>query len=110
MSADPLNVIAEAGTARDVQISYLTIQNFGARGTNSDEGVVNHDSATGWVLEHNTIHDNAGAGVMLGSRNVLRGNCLPETGQYGFNAYNPHNVTHLTIDGNELSDNNTDDW
>jgi Right handed beta helix region len=99
------NRYAFTGYAVNVTVKNLTIQNFGARGTNSDEGVVNHDSAMGWVVERNTIQDNAGAGVMLGSRNVLRGNCLTQNGQYGFNSYNPHNVTNVTIDGNEVSDN-----
>jgi nitrous oxidase accessory protein NosD len=104
------NRYAFTGYAVNVTVKNLTIQNFGAKGTNSDEGVVNHDSAMGWVVEHNTIQDNAGAGVMLGSRNVLRGNCLTQNGQYGFNSYNPHNVTDITIDGNEIADNNTDNW
>lgn len=104
------NRYAFTGEAVDVRVTNLTIQNFGARGTNADEGVVNHDSATGWVIERNTIKDNAGAGVMLGSRNVLRRNCLTENGQYGFNAYNPRNVTNLTLDSNEISSNNTDNW
>ena len=33
---------------------------------------------------------------MLGSRNMLRGNCLTRNGQYGFNSYNPHNVSNIT--------------
>jgi hypothetical protein len=104
------NRYAFTGQAVDVTVKNLTIQRFGGRGTDSDEGVVNHDSAAGWLLEHNTIRDNAGAGVMIGSRNVLRGNCLTQNGQYGFNSYNPHNVAGITLDGNEISANNTDGW
>ena len=47
---------------------------------------------------------------MVGDHNVLRGNCLQENGQYGFNAYNPGKVAGITIDGNEIAGNNTDDW
>jgi hypothetical protein len=104
------NRYAFTGYAVNVTVKNLTIQNFGAPGANSDEGVVNHDSAMGWVVEHNTVQHNAGAGVMLGSRNVLRGNCLTHNGQYGFNSYNPHNVSKITLDGNEISYNNTDAW
>jgi parallel beta-helix repeat protein len=104
------NRYAFTGYATNVTVKNLTIQNFGGRGTNNDEGVVNHDSATGWVVEHNTVRDNGGAGVMIGSRNVVRGNCLTHNGQYGFNSSNPHDVAGITLDGNEISDNNTDDW
>ena len=31
-----------------------------------NEGVVNHDSADGWVIEHATIQNNSGAGLMAG--------------------------------------------
>ena len=104
------NRYAFTGAAVNVKVKNLTIQHFGPRGGNPNEGVVNHDSATGWVLERNTIKENAGAGVMIGSRNVLRGNCLADNGQYGFNSYNPNDVTDITLEGNEIAGNNTDDW
>ena len=104
------NRYAFTGLASNVTVKNLTIQNFGRRGSNNDEGVVNHDSAAGWAVEHNTIRDNSGAGLMIGSRNVVRGNCLTHNGQYGFNSYNPHNVSGVVLDGNEISDNNTDNW
>ncbi|GAA1134188.1 right-handed parallel beta-helix repeat-containing protein [Kribbella jejuensis] len=104
------NRYAFTGYAKDVVISHLTIQNFGKVRGNNDEGVVNHDSGTGWTVEANTIQHNAGAGVMLGSKNVLRGNCLKDNGQYGFNAYSPQRVASITLQGNEITGNNTDDW
>jgi Right handed beta helix region len=72
--------------------------------------VVNHNAATGWKVEGNTIRLNAGAGVMVGSRNIVRGNCLQDNGQYGFNAYSPNKVTSVVIENNEIAGNNTDDW
>lgn len=96
--------------APHVTIEYLTIQNFGSSGENNNQGVVNHDSGNGWVIEHNTIQGNAGAGVMLGSNDVLRGNCLTQNGQYGFSAYSPGGVSHVVVTGNEVSDNDTDNW
>jgi Right handed beta helix region len=105
-----LNRYAFTGYATRVTVKYLTVQNFGPRGTNSDEGVVNHDAATGWIIERNTVWNNAGAGVMVGSRNLIRNNCLMQNGQYGFNAYNPDNVTGITIEQNEIAGNSTDDW
>lgn len=104
------NRYAFGGHATDVTIKHLTIRNFGRSGGNNNEGVVNHDSATGWQLLHNTVRDNAGAGVMLGSKNVLRENCLAHNGQYGFSAYHPDGVNDLTLVRNEIAGNNTDDW
>jgi hypothetical protein len=96
--------------ASDVTIEYLTIENFGKPGDNNNEGVVNHDSGTGWVIEHDTVEDDAGAGVMLGSNDVLDDNCLTRNGQYGFSAYSPSGVDNLTVTDNEISYNDTYNW
>ena len=104
------NRYAFGGNAADVMITSLTVQNFGSTGDNNNEGVVNHDSADGWRVDSSTIQKNAGAGVMLGSRNKLTGNCLRDNGQYGFSAYHADGVTDVVLDGNEISGNNTDDW
>jgi hypothetical protein len=104
------NLYAFTQHATGVTIEYLTIQNFGAAGDNNNEGVVNHDSGTGWLIEHDTIRNNAGAGVMLGSHDVLSENCLTNNGQYGFSAYSPGVVRDLTVTSNEISHNDTYDW
>ncbi|WP_406057045.1 right-handed parallel beta-helix repeat-containing protein [Kribbella sp. NBC_00889] len=104
------NRYAFTGYATKVTVKNLTIQNFGAPRTNNDEGVVNHDAAASWTVEANTIRLNAGAGLMVGDHNVVRGNCLQQNGQYGFNAYNPGKVKGITIEKNEIAGNNTDDW
>jgi hypothetical protein len=70
------------GSASDVTIEYLTIQNF-----NSPEGqmVVNHNGGVGWTVEHDTIENNlGGAGVGLGSNSITADNCLTNNGEYGF--------------------------
>ena len=105
-----LNLYAFGGHAANVTISNLTIQNFGAAGDNSNEGVVNHDSARNWTITRNTIQLNAGAGVMIGSDNRVLGNCIRNNGQYAFNAYHSNGVTNIVLDANEISGNNTDDW
>ena len=105
-----LNLYAFGGHAANVTISNLTIQNFGAAGDNSNEGVVNHDSARNWTIARNTIQLNAGAGVMIGSDNRVLGNCIRNNGQYAFNAYHSNGVTNIILDGNEILGNNTDDW
>ncbi|MFF0340471.1 right-handed parallel beta-helix repeat-containing protein [Kribbella sp. NPDC004875] len=105
-----VNRYAFTGYATKVTVKNLTVQNFGPLRSNNDEGVVNHDAAGRWSVVGNTIQNNAGAGVMVGDHNVVRSNCLRNNGQYGFNAYNPGKVASITIEGNEISGNNTDDW
>ncbi|MFH8453244.1 right-handed parallel beta-helix repeat-containing protein [Streptomyces fungicidicus] len=102
------NQYAFGGTARDVTLRHLTVQRFVAP---HDEGVVNHDSADGWVIEHTTIQHNSGAGLMAGARQRVRANCLRENGQYGMNAYKAGGpLRDLVVEGNEITGNNTDDW
>ena len=85
------NQYAFGGNARNVTIRYLTVQGFVAP---HDEGVVNHDSADGWVIEHATIQNNSGAGLMAGARQQVRANCLRDNGQYGMNAYKAGDAHH----------------
>jgi hypothetical protein len=102
------NQYAFGGTARDVTLSHLTVQGFAAP---HDEGVVNHDSADGWVIEHATIQNNSGAGLMAGDRQEVRASCLRGNGQYGMNAYKGDGVINgLVVEGNEITGNNTGDW
>jgi nitrous oxidase accessory protein NosD len=105
-----VSLYAFTQSAPDVTIEYLTIENFGKAGDNNNEGVVNHDSAKGWIIEHDTIKSDAGAGVMLGSDDVLEDNCLTRNGQYGFSAYSPNGVRNLTVNDNEISYNDTYNW
>ncbi|CAL9632708.1 right-handed parallel beta-helix repeat-containing protein [Streptomyces sp. enrichment culture] len=102
------NQYAFGGRAGDVTIRHLTVQGFVAP---HDEGVVNHDSADGWVIEHTTIQHNSGAGLMAGSRQRVRASCLRGNGQYGMNAYKDDGpLRDLVVEGNEVSANNRDDW
>jgi hypothetical protein len=105
-----LNDYAFVGDATNVTIEYLTVENFGPTGGNQDQGVVNHDSAAGWTIEYSTITDNAGAGTMVGSNNVLRYNCLQDNGQYGFNAYSTDGPSNIVLDHNEIAGNDTYDF
>ncbi|MFC8709672.1 right-handed parallel beta-helix repeat-containing protein [Streptomyces sp. NPDC057197] len=102
------NQYAFGGTAPGVTIRFLTVRGFAAP---QNEGVVNHDSADGWVIEHTTIRDNSGAGLMAGARQQVRASCLRGNGQYGMNAYKgTGRITGLVLVGNEITGNNTDDW
>lgn len=105
------NDYAFGGYASHVTISYLTIRDFGYWGDNQGQGVVNHNSAVGWTIDHSTVTGNAGAGVMLGSDNTLADDCLIGNQQYGFSAYSPTGVVHnLTIEQSEIAGNDTYDW
>lgn len=102
------NQYAFGGAARDVSLRYVTVQGFVAP---QNEGVVNHDSADGWLIEHTTIQNNSGAGLMAGVHQQVRASCLRGNGQYGMNAYkNGAPLTGLVLEGNEIAGNNTDDW
>ncbi|MEU1601230.1 right-handed parallel beta-helix repeat-containing protein [Streptomyces sp. NPDC005708] len=102
------NQYAFGGTAPDVTIRYLTVQHFVAP---HDEGVVNHDSADGWVIEHAKIQYNSGAGLMTGARQQVSASCLRDNGQYGINGYKEgDSIRGLVVEGNEIVGNNTDDW
>ncbi|HWC66453.1 MAG TPA: right-handed parallel beta-helix repeat-containing protein [Acidimicrobiales bacterium] len=105
-----MNRYAFTQQAPDVRIAYLTIRGFGRGADNHNEAVVNHDAGDDWIVEHNTIADNDGAGVFLGDGNVLRSNCLQDNGQYGFSAYEPDGVRDVSVEGNEIVGNNRDDW
>ncbi|MFF7199473.1 right-handed parallel beta-helix repeat-containing protein [Streptomyces sp. NPDC008141] len=102
------NQYAFSGNARNVTIRHLTVQGFVAP---HNEGVVNHDSADGWVIEHATIRNNSGAGLMAGARQQVRASCLRDNGQYGINAYKAGDaIRGLVVEGNEIAGNNTEDW
>ncbi|MGH9092806.1 MAG: right-handed parallel beta-helix repeat-containing protein, partial [Acidimicrobiales bacterium] len=102
-----VNDFAFTQQASDVTVEYLTIEHFVSPRT---QGVVNHDSGPGWVIAHDTVRTNAGAGVMLGDGDVLEDDCLTQNGQYGFNAYRTTGVSDVTVAGNEISSNDTTDW
>jgi hypothetical protein len=103
-----LNQYAFGGSARNVTIRFLTVQNFIAP---LNEGVVNHDSGNGWVIEHSAIEHNGGAALMAGANQQMRANCLRANGQYALNAYQAADgITGLLLEGNEIVGNNTDDW
>lgn len=106
-----VNDYAFGGSSADVTISYLTVENFGGKGANQNQGVVNHDSAAGWTIDHSTVEDNAGAGVMLGARDKLSYDCLKDNQQYGFNAYSAGSApVGLLIEHNEIVGNDTYNW
>lgn len=105
-----VNRYAFTGWATGVTVEHLTIQNFGAIGGNRDEGVVNHDSGHNWTIQYNTVTNNAGAGVFIGTGDTVRYNCLTDNEQYGFSSYESSGAANIVLDHNEIARNNTYDW
>lgn len=105
------------GNQSGVTIEYLTIKKYQPDG---NAGAINQESNTGWNVQYNTITLNVpGAGVILGTDNTLKDNCITLNGQYGFNSIvtNPWKVDPLTggpynvtVTGNEISYNDTCDF
>ncbi len=105
------------GNQAGVTIEYLTITKYQPNG---NAGAINQESNSGWTVQYNTITLNApGAGIILGTDNILRDNCITLNGQYGFSSTStnhwkmspltggPYNVT---VSGNEISYNDTCDF
>jgi len=105
------------GDQSGVTIEYLTIEKYKP---NANAAAINQEANTGWNILHNTITLNVpGAGVMAGAENTLRDNCLTLNGQYGFQSsdtdgFGSDSLTggpyDVTVDGNEISYNDTCDF
>jgi hypothetical protein len=76
--------------------------------------VVNDNFGRGWVMKYLTIQYDAGAGVFVGTDDILSYSCLRDNGEYGFQGIGDgrgqFSATHLTIDHNEVAGNNTWNW
>jgi hypothetical protein len=110
LSGRGINDFAFTQDASRVTIEFLTIEDFGKAGGNNNQGVVNHDSGSDWTIDYDTIEDNAGAGVMLGSGDRLEFDCLTRNGQYGFSSYTPSGPHDMTVSYDEISYNDTYNW
>ena len=102
-TAKAINESAFDGTVTGVTIEYLTIENFVPP---NGQMVVNHDGGASWTIEYNTIAFNSGAGVGLGSNDVVEHNCLCRQRRVRLLLLRwvPSNVT---LTDNEIADNNT---
>lgn len=115
--AQAIDSNASDGNQPNVTIEYLTIEKYQP---NDDAATINEEANTGWNIRYNTIRLNVpGAGVMAGSRNTLKENCLTLNGQYGFQStdiegFGSDSLTHgpydVNIVGNEISYNDTCDF
>lgn len=109
------NQYAFSGSASNVRIAHLEVRNFGRGLDNNNEGVINHNSGTGWTMEYLYAHNNDGAAVFVGTDNTVRYNCLKDNGQYGFSMFKDQvegdsAIKDIVIDHNEITGNNQDNW
>jgi hypothetical protein len=92
------NQSAFDSTALHVTVEYLTIQKF----TGGDgQAVVNHSGGAYWTMAHDTVQDNGGAGIALGSHNVADHDCLTRNQEYGFLSFGTSRT--LTLSTDEIS-------
>jgi hypothetical protein len=106
-----------SGNQPGVTIEYLTIEKFQP---NPNAAAVNQEANTGWTIKYNTITGNVpGAGVIAGTDNTLKDNCMTLNGQYGFQSidtdgFGKDSLTggpyDITVKGNEISYNDTCDF
>jgi hypothetical protein len=105
------NHYAFGGSATHVTVENLAIEYFGFNSADDQQqGVVNHDSAAYWTITHSSIAANAGAGLMIGSHNVLSYDCIKQNAQYGFNAYSAAGPVDITITHSEIAANDSFDY
>lgn len=101
ISGQNKNGFAFTGHASRVRVEYLTVSGFMSP---AGQGVINHTAGTGWIIEHDTVETNpVGAGVEIGSHNLVEYDCLTHNGEYGFNVYAKTGVTSPTLSHDEIS-------
>jgi Right handed beta helix region len=104
------------GNQPGVIIKYLTIEKFTPA---VDHSAINQEANTNWTIQYNTVAFNVpGAGILAGANNTIGRNCLTQNGQYGFQStdvvgFSSDSITggpyNVTIEGNEISRNDTCD-
>jgi len=101
-------VHAFQGSAQNVTINGFTIQNYTAP---AQDAPVHGDSSYGWIVENNTIQNNAGGGVDLGNHMQVLHNNINHNLQIGIDANNLTTATaqNITVDGNDIGFNNYTD-
>ncbi len=105
------------GNQSGVTIEYLTIEKFQP---DANAAAINQETNTGWTIQYNTVTLNVpGGGIFAGANNILKDNCLTLNGQYGFqsalvNSWGKDSLTggpyNVTVEGNEISYNDTCDF
>jgi hypothetical protein len=91
--------------ATNVTLAHLEIKGFVSP---KDQGVVNHDGGTGWLVEGVYLHHNSGAAIFVSSGNTLRNSCITDNGQYGFQGIGPGgggSARDIVVEHNEIARN-----
>jgi parallel beta-helix repeat protein len=92
---------AFSGSATDVVVQGFEVRNYSTR---KQFGAV-HTTGSGWIIESNNIHHNAGAGVSVdkADRAVIRNNSIHHQHQLGIAV---RYSTGTLVEGNEIAFNN----
>jgi parallel beta-helix repeat protein len=88
------------GGSTNVTIRGLEITRYASR---SQRGALQGDSGTNWVVEDNSVHDNAAIGVRTGPGWQVRRNKVYRNGVIGISGYQADGVI---IEENEIFENN----
>lgn len=100
LSGQGLNDYAFTGSATHVVIKHLTVTDFTAP---EGQMVVNHTAdSTSWKIEYDTVETSTqGAGVGVGTGDVIEHDCLTRNAEYGFSSFS--GATAYTLSHDEIS-------
>lgn len=93
------------GKAADVTIRGLEIRNYANPaqiGAIHAGGHSKSDGSEGWLIQDNEVHHNAGVGIRIGNRTVVRNNHVHHNQQLGIGGVGDD----VLVEGNEISYNN----
>ena len=100
MNGEGWRQVAFGGNASNVTVSGFEVTNY----NNPAQWGAIHGQGSGWVVEYNEVHHNAGVGIMaMYDEPVIRNNHIHHNNQLGFGATR---TTNGLIEGNEVHDNN----
>ena len=90
----------DGSLANNVVVRNLVIRKFA---TMAQRGAVDTEQASGWIIQHNAVLQNSGAGVIADTNSVVRGNRINGNGQLGIGGHGENGL----VEGNEIAANHT---
>ena len=85
----------------NITIQGIIIEKYA---TPANQGAVNGQGTSGWLVQNNELRSNHGAGVRLGNSMQVLNNKINSNGLEGVNSAN---ISHSLVEGNEIAYNNT---
>jgi hypothetical protein len=98
-------------TTNNVNIEYLTVENFNP---NNDQSAIDNSGSASWTIKFDTVEDvgyvkgsDDGSGAAMGAGDVYEYNCFTKDGQYAVNAAaiggSTGSFVNAVMDYNEIS-------